>query len=122
MRPLGVIPMLIAVDEERGASLFKVDPAGYYVGYKAAAVGAKETEAVNFLEKKVKAVPAEGLGYDATVTAAIAALQSVLAEDFKAGEIEVGVARGGPGHEGRSFCVLGADEVEAFLQAIAERD
>lgn len=34
MRPLGVIPMLVAVDEERGPSLFKVDPAGYYVGYK----------------------------------------------------------------------------------------
>jgi hypothetical protein len=34
MRPLGVISMLVAVDEERGPSLFKVDPAGYYVGYK----------------------------------------------------------------------------------------
>lgn len=34
MRPLGVIPMLIAVDEERGPQLFKVDPAGYFVGYK----------------------------------------------------------------------------------------
>lgn len=26
--------MLTSVDEERGPSLFKVDPAGYYVGYK----------------------------------------------------------------------------------------
>jgi hypothetical protein len=34
MRPLGVVPMLIAIDEERGPSLFKVDPAGYFVGYK----------------------------------------------------------------------------------------
>lgn len=33
-RPLGVIPMLIAIDEERGPQLFKVDPAGYFVGYK----------------------------------------------------------------------------------------
>jgi 20S proteasome subunit alpha 1 len=53
----------------------QVDPAGYYVGYKAAAVGAKETEAVNFLEKKVKALPAEGLSYDDTCQTAIAALQ-----------------------------------------------
>ena len=120
MRPLGVIPMLIAVDEERGPSLFKVDPAGYYVGYKAAAVGAKETEAVNFLEKKVKAAPAGGLEYEACVTTAIAALQSVLAEDFKATEIEVGVACG-VGSE-RAFRVLDVDEVEALLQAIAERD
>lgn len=34
MRPLGVIPILIAIDEERGPQLFKVDPAGYFVGYK----------------------------------------------------------------------------------------
>ncbi|MEW5316928.1 MAG: hypothetical protein WDW38_008267 [Sanguina aurantia] len=34
MRPLGVVSMLIAIDEERGPQLFKVDPAGYFVGYK----------------------------------------------------------------------------------------
>ena len=34
MRPLGVVPILIGVDEERGPQLFKVDPAGYFVGYK----------------------------------------------------------------------------------------
>jgi 20S proteasome alpha/beta subunit len=92
-RKKGVISLLIAVDEERGPSLFKVDPAGYYVGYKAAAVGAKEAEAVALLEKKVKAAPEGGLGYADTAQAAIAALQSVLAEDFKAGEIEVGAVR-----------------------------
>lgn len=75
MRPLGVISLLIALDEERGPTLMKVDPAGYYVGYKAAAVGAKETEAVNFLEKKVKAAPPEGLSYDDTCITAISALQ-----------------------------------------------
>lgn len=34
MRPLGVVSMLIGIDEERGPQLFKVDPAGYFVGYK----------------------------------------------------------------------------------------
>ena len=34
MRPLAVVPILAAIDEERGPQLFKVDPAGYYVGYK----------------------------------------------------------------------------------------
>ena len=34
MRALGVIPILIAIDEEKGPQLFKVDPAGYFVGYK----------------------------------------------------------------------------------------
>ena len=34
MRPLAVVPMLLGVDEELGPQLYKVDPAGYYVGYK----------------------------------------------------------------------------------------
>ncbi|KIY96698.1 20S proteasome subunit alpha 1 [Monoraphidium neglectum] len=123
MRPLGVISMLVSVDEERGPSLFKVDPAGYYVGYKATAVGTKETEAVNFLEKKVRAMPAEGASYDDTCQTAISALQSVLAEDFKASEIEVGVARTSwDGRDERAFKVLPVEEVDAFLVAISERD
>ncbi len=35
MRPLAVVPILLGVDEECGPQLFKIDPAGYYVGYKA---------------------------------------------------------------------------------------
>ena len=38
MRPLGVIPILVGIDEERGPQLFKVDPAGYFVGYKVGAM------------------------------------------------------------------------------------
>jgi 20S proteasome alpha/beta subunit len=53
----------------------QVDPAGYYVGYKATAVGAKETEAINFLEKKVKAGPETGLSYQEACCTAITALQ-----------------------------------------------
>ena len=34
MRPLAVIPILIGIDEERGPQLFKIDPAGYFVGYR----------------------------------------------------------------------------------------
>lgn len=37
MRPMGVVSILFGVDEERGPLLFKVDPAGYYVGYKVGA-------------------------------------------------------------------------------------
>ena len=43
--------MFVGIDEERGPSLFKNDPAGYFVGYKATSAGAKEQEAINFLEK-----------------------------------------------------------------------
>mgnify|MGYP006052481761 FL=1 len=41
MRPLAVMVMLVAIDDERGPSLFKCDPAGYYVGYSATSAGPK---------------------------------------------------------------------------------
>ena len=51
--------------------------------------GAKDQEADNFLEKRFKNNPA--FTYEETVQTAIAALQNVLSEDFKATEIEVGI-------------------------------
>lgn len=81
MRPMGVVSILCAIDEERGPLLFKVDPAGYYVGYKATSAGAKDQEATNFLEKKLKNDPE--FTFAETVQTAISALQSVLSEDFK---------------------------------------
>jgi 20S proteasome subunit alpha 1 len=52
------------------------------------------------------------------VRAAVAALQSVLSEDFKPSEIEVGlVTRADP-----AFRVLSDAEVEEHLIAISERD
>ena len=54
MRPLGVVPLIVGIDAERGPQLFKVDPAGHTVGYVGAGAGAKETEVENHLEKKLK--------------------------------------------------------------------
>jgi 20S proteasome subunit alpha 1 len=117
MRPLGVVSMLIAVDEERGPQLFKVDPAGFYIGYKATCVGTKETEATNFLEKKFKT--AAQLSYEDAVQTAISTLQNVLSEDLKPSDIEVGVVRV---ENDRSFTVLSNEEVDHFLTLLSERD
>jgi len=61
MRPLGVSMILIGLDfdadDDTGKAkpqVFKIDPAGYFVGFRATAAGTKQTEAINFLEKKFK--------------------------------------------------------------------
>ena len=49
--------VLIAVDEERGPQMYKTDPAGHYCGYRAVGVGPKQTEANNYMEKKIRKKP-----------------------------------------------------------------
>ena len=116
MRMFGVGVLLIGIDEETGPQLFRCDPAGTYAGFKACAVGQKDVESVNFLEKKLKKNPE--LGYNETVELAISTLQSVYSSDFKPSELEVAVVA----HQNREFRVLSDDAVEEHLTAISERD
>ncbi|CAG8746877.1 21819_t:CDS:2 [Cetraspora pellucida] len=116
MRPLGVSMILIGYDEERGPQLFKCDPAGYYVGYKATAAGAKQQESLNHLEKKLKKDPQ--LNLEDTVELAINTLSSVLSADFKATEIEVAIVT----RDDPKFRTLSVVEIEAHLQRIVEKD
>ena len=54
-RALGVASVHVGWDEENNcAQLYRTDPSGYTAGFKAVAVGAKQTEATNFLEKKIR--------------------------------------------------------------------
>lgn len=116
MRPLGVSTIIIGIDEELGPQLFRIDPAGHFVGFKATASGDKEQEAVNYLEKKFKKNPT--LDRSATIRLAISSLAEVLSADFKAGEIEVGIVE----IDNPSFRKLTEDEIDNHLTAIAERD
>lgn len=120
MRPLGVSMIVMGMDEEAGPSLFKCDPAGHYVGYRACAAGAKEQEALNFLQNKFKAEESRDveLGEEDTIQTAIAALQSVLSADFKPEEIEVAVVS----KTNPKFHLLSLKEIEDNLIALAERD
>lgn len=54
--------------------------------WQGTSAGAKDQEADNFLEKRCKGDPA--FSFEEAVQTAIAALQSVLSEDFKSSEIE----------------------------------
>ncbi|CAG9465412.1 unnamed protein product [Pedinophyceae sp. YPF-701] len=118
MRPLAAVSIYAGIDEEEGPQLWRVDPAGYVVGYRGCAAGAKEQPAINHLEKKLKDAGGADLSRDDTIQAAILALQTVLSEDMKAADLEVGVAGGPDG----SFRVLRDEEVEEHLIAIAEKD
>jgi len=81
MRPFGVASMFVSIDEVKGPQLYKCDPAGYFVGYKATASGTKEDDAILHLEKKFKAKP--NLTTDQTIQIAISTLQTVLASEIK---------------------------------------
>ena len=54
MRPFCVQVTLAGCDEEHGPQIYKVDPAGQSLGYRAIATGAKDQEAVTQLEKAWK--------------------------------------------------------------------
>ncbi|CAG8567335.1 12119_t:CDS:2 [Ambispora gerdemannii] len=116
MRPLGVSMILIGYDDERGPQLFKSDPAGFYCGFKATAAGAKQQEALNHLEKKLKKDPA--LNTDDSIELAITTLSTVLSVDFKATEIEIALVT----HDNTKFRSLSESEIDYHLQRINEKD
>ena len=107
-------PHHLSVDDEAGPNLFKIDPAGHFLGYKACSAGVKEQEAANLLEKAFKKAADDGQDID-PIRTAISTFQTLLSADFKAEEIEVGVAA-----RGARFQVLTTAEVEAHLVALAE--
>ena len=113
-RALACVVLVAGADEERGAQLFKVDPAGHYLPYKATSTGKYEPEAMNFLEKRVEELGA--LDEAATVEMAISAMQHVLSSDFKGAEMEVGCIS-----VGKRFRLLSEQEVEDHINAISER-
>lgn len=113
MRALACVAILVAVDDEKGPQLFKMDPAGHVLPFKACSSGAKEQEAVNWFEKKVATF---GEMDEATTTrCALQCLQSVT--DFRGNEVEVGVVSGTA-----RFRTLTDQEVEDHLMAINEME
>eukprot|EP00997_Jenningsia_sp_PLL12_P006861 NODE_3440_length_774_cov_76.462069_g2875_i0.p2 GENE.NODE_3440_length_774_cov_76.462069_g2875_i0~~NODE_3440_length_774_cov_76.462069_g2875_i0.p2 ORF type:complete len:94 (-),score=24.53 NODE_3440_length_774_cov_76.462069_g2875_i0:24-305(-) len=93
-----------------------MDPSGAVAGYKAISAGTKEQEALTHLEKAYK--KSEG-NWDEkqTVHTAISVLQQVISSDFKASDIEVGMAT----VDNPRFMKLTEEEIERHLNELAER-
>jgi 20S proteasome subunit alpha 1 len=113
-RPLAVIAMFIAVDDETGPTVYKVDCAGHYLPFFASAAGPKEQEAMNFLEKRVDEM--KEMTHEQVLRTAITCLGHVLGSDFRGSEIEVAEICGSKG----KFHVLTVDDTETHLNAIAD--
>ncbi|GAA6033647.1 hypothetical protein JCM8097_004364 [Rhodosporidiobolus ruineniae] len=121
MRPLGISMIIVGVDPDLGPQIFKLDPAGYYVGFHATAAGQKQQEATNHLEKAFK----KGFKFetnDDVVEFALSTLSAVLATDLKAGEVEIGVAAQAKDGGRSLFRKLTKDQIDEALQRLGEKD
>lgn len=114
MRAYAVELLIAGVDAEKGPLLLKVDPAGHYIGYQAVTSGAKEQEATNHLERALRERGSfDALSEAEAVRVAVECLQETIGQDFKAGDIEVGIIA-----RDRPFKKLSEAELEAHLKVI----
>lgn len=119
MRPLGIILTFVSVDEEMGPSIFKCDPAGYYMGYKATATGPKQQEITTNLENFYKKSKLNNINEDSwekVVEFGITHLIDSLGTEFTKNDLEIGVAIKD------DFFVLTSEQIEERLVSIAEQD
>lgn len=116
MRASGTVAIFCAIDEEKGAQLFRVDPAGHFNGHRGCAAGPKEQEACNILQTKLKANSSMNL--NETLQCAILSLQTVIGSDLRPTDLEVAVVS----THSRRFRVFTEEDIDEALTAISERE
>ena len=93
-----------------------MDPAGYYVGYKATAAGEKEQGATNQLEREIK--KKSELSRDEAMRVAVKALQNTLSMEFRNTDIEIGIVT----CENPHVKFLNNEEIQVELNKVGESD
>ena len=106
---------LVGCDEEFGPQVYKIDPSGSAIGYKALATGSKEQEATTQLERAYKKNNGEWDTKQAIETA-VKTLSAVVSSDFRANEIEIGFATVGQ----PLFRKMTEQEVDQVLNDMAD--
>jgi len=114
-RILCVITILAGIDEEFGPQIYKIDPAGFYMGFKATAAGPKEQEAITLFEKSVKKTNGN-YKEDQAIETILEVEQTILSKDVKAADIEIVIAS----TKARTFKKLDVTEIEKFLTKLSE--
>jgi 20S proteasome subunit alpha 1 len=121
MRSLGTMLLLLSYDDEDGAQIFRIDPAGYFKGIRGIGIGVKYQAVNTFLEKKLK--KRTDYNEKETIELALECLQQALGNDIKAADVEVvKVSKDDTDFTEFDDHLLSKDEIEEHLNAIAERD
>ena len=116
MRPFCVNVTIVGFDDEFGPQLYRVDPSGQAVGFRAVSTGAKEQEATTQLEKHYRKNEGQWDTKE-TIEVAIQVLQTVISSDFKANEIEIGIST----QTQPQFRKLTEQEIEGYLNDLADK-
>ena len=98
--------------------VFKVDPAGAYVGYHATASGKKDVDGTAYLEKKQKAAAFSTLTREEAAMCALDVLSKTTGISLKATDVEMAEVS----ESNKDYHLITDTEIETWLTAIAERD
>jgi len=111
VRPFGV-SLLIAGVDDYGSHLFVTDPSGTYWGYKATAIGAGASSAMEILEKEYR----DDLDINSAILLALKSLKNAMGSEFDSKKVEVAVAL----MKTKKFEKLPPEEVEKLIEKLKE--
>ncbi len=106
-RPFGA-SLLIAGVDENGEHLYKTDPSGSYLAYKATVIGKGGSEIREYLEKNYK----KGMNKEQAIKFVLKALKKAKGKDFNEETVEIAYVD----QKGKKFTKITEDEVAGYLE------